>query len=965
MEHSLIIDSIWHLRQMTQKCWIFLLFIVFCVVIVAENTVSDEAAALKAVADGFQNKPGSWNGFDPCGSVWLGIKCTNYHITSIILPSVGVTGTLAGDIGNLPELLFLDLSYNPDLGGSLPASIGKLHKLKNLILLGCGFSGQIPPELGNLQHLTILDLNYNKLSGPIPPSLGNLSSLYWFDITENEISGTIPISDGINPGLDMLRRTEHFHFGGNKLSGNIPPELFHSGMVMEHLICNNNNFTGSIPSTLNLVPSLEALRLDGNKLTGPVPTTINSLTSMKELYLSNNLLTGPLPNLTGMNALDYVDLSNNSFDVSDVPPWFSSLPSLTTLLLEHSQVQGGIPAGLFSFSPLQTVQLKNNLLNGTLEIDSGYSTQLRLVDLQTNDIADFRNNGNYNKTIILADNPVCRHGSNENYCAARTKNNSPYSTPNSCSGIDCPSEQALSPNCFCSYPYEGILYFRLLTVSNFQNSTYYQDLEKKILSTLQVRKVPVDSVAVHDPFMDASNYLEISVEVFPSGKAKFDQGDIVLIASFFSNQTSDIFDYFTLYNFIPKPYIPILEGSSSKSSNTAAIVGASAGGVVALLVIIGLVIFVMIRKKGKAKKMEQSYPFGSWDPSKRSGSVPQLKGARCFSFEELKKCTDNFSEPNHIGSGGYGKVYKGTLLDGQMVAVKRAQEDSMQGGHEFKNEIELLTRVHHRNLVNLVGFCFDQGEQMLVYEYLPNGTLRESLSGMSGIRLDWKKRLWIALDAARGLSYLHFLADPPIVHRDIKSNNILLDNHLHAKVADFGLSKPMTNDRKGHVTTQVKGTMGYLDPEYYMTQQLTEKSDVYSFGVLLLELITARKPIERNKYIVREVKSAIDKKTELYGLEQLVDSTIGLSNTLAGFNRFVDLALMCVGESGADRPTMSEVVKEIENIMQLAGINPNAESASTSASYGDSSFTLRGHLYSNEALMNYSGAIPSSRSDTK
>ena len=131
----------------------------------------------------------------------------------------------------------------------------------------------------------------------------------------------------------------------------------------------------------------------------------------------------------------------------------------------------------------------------------------------------------------------------------------------------------------------------------------------------------------------------------------------------------------------------------------------------------------------------------------------------------------------------------------------------MQGGHEFKTEIELLTRVHHRNLVNLVGFCFDQGEQMLVYEYLPNGSLRESLSGMSGIRLDWKKRLWIALDAARGLSYLHFLADPPIVHRDIKSNNILLDNHLHAKVADFGLSKPMGDNGRGYVTTQVKGTM--------------------------------------------------------------------------------------------------------------------------------------------------------------
>ncbi|KAH7670811.1 Non-specific serine/threonine protein kinase protein [Dioscorea alata] len=193
----------------------------------------------------------------------------------------------------------------------------------------------------------------------------------------------------------MLRRTEHFHFGGNMLSGNIPPKLFHSGMVIEHLICNNNNFTGSIPSTINLVPSLEALRLDGNNLTGPVPPTLNSLTSMKELYLSNNLLTGPLPNLTGMNDLSYVDLSNNLFDASDVPPWFSSLPSLTTLLLENSHVQGQIPAGLFSFSPLQTAGLKHNLFNSTLVIDAGYSPQLQLVDLQDNYISDFHNDGNY------------------------------------------------------------------------------------------------------------------------------------------------------------------------------------------------------------------------------------------------------------------------------------------------------------------------------------------------------------------------------------------------------------------------------------------------------------------------------------------------------------------------------------------------------------------------------------------
>nr|XP_016434361.1 PREDICTED: probable leucine-rich repeat receptor-like protein kinase At5g49770 [Nicotiana tabacum] len=156
--------------------------------------------------------------------------------------------------------------------------------------------------------------------------------------------------------------------------------------------------------------------------------------------------------------------------------------------------------------------------------------------------------------------------------------------------------------------------------------------------------------------------------------------------------------------------------------------------------------------------------------------------------------TNNFSETNDIGSGGYGKVYRGTLPNGHLVAVKRALQGSMQGALEFKTEIELLSRVHHKNVVGLVGFCFDQAEQMLVYEYIPSGTLKDGLSGKTGIRLDWMRRLKIALGAARGLQYLHDLVNPPIIHRDIKSNNILLDERLNAKVADFGLSKLLLQD---------------------------------------------------------------------------------------------------------------------------------------------------------------------------
>jgi serine/threonine protein kinase len=341
------------------------------------------------------------------------------------------------------------------------------------------------------------------------------------------------------------------------------------------------------------------------------------------------------------------------------------------------------------------------------------------------------------------------------------------------------------------------------------------------------------------------------------------------------------------------------------------------------------------------------------------------------------------------------------MPSGQLVAVKRSQQGSLQGSLEFRTEIELLSRVHHKNVVSLVGFCLDQGEQMLVYEYVANGTLKESLTGMSGVRLDWRRRLRVLLGAAKGIAYLHELADPPIVHRDIKSSNVLLDDRLNAKVSDFGLSKPLPEHGRGdqQVTTQVKGTMvtarsslacssiltvtatpgssslyictvgcmqGYLDPEYYMTQQLTEKSDVYSFGVLMLEVITARKPLERGRYIVREVKAALDRTKDLYGLHELLDPVLVATSPsgIAGLELFVDLALRCVEEAGADRPSMGEAVGEIERILKAATGTGAADSASNSTSLYNSR-TPR-HPYAGDSLSDYSaGGMPSTRVEAK
>ncbi|XP_073099538.1 leucine-rich repeat receptor protein kinase HPCA1 isoform X2 [Elaeis guineensis] len=941
-----------HQRLISRGCWVCLLTLIFLTSIISADTLPEEAAALHSLAESWENQPQSWVGLDPCGTNWVGISCSNSHIIIITLPGLGLGGTLSAEIQNLPELVALDLSYNEGLNGPIPQSIGNLVKLRYLVLVGCSFSGNIPPELGNLARLSFLSLNSNNLRGSIPGSLGNLSELTWLDITDNELSGPIPVSSENSLGLDMLTNCKHFHFGKNNLSGAIPPKLFHSDMRLLHVLFDSNSLSGSIPPTIGLVQSLTAIRLDRNHLNGYVPSNLNNLTSLTELHLSNNQLIGPFPNLTGMNALIYLDLSNNSFDESEVPPWFSTLSSLTTIMLEYLKVGGQIPTSLFEFPQLQTVRFRNNQFNGTLDLGTNYSSQLYLVDLQNNDIQKL-NYGVYPNQLILDGNPYCNQGgtSDSKDCTVPPQSNSTaYVTPIlNCGNIVCPSDQDLSPHCNCSYPYVGTIYFRFITFSNTDNPKHYQVLEEGLSKTFEDNQIPVDSVSVQDPHINNNNYLQIDFWFFPAGKLRFDAYDVAKMSNLFSNVTFKAPSDFGPYYFIARPYTAEL---GSKSKKVPVIVGATVGAVVLALIVIILIIFALRQKRKASKAKELSQPFGSWDPSKSSGSAPDLKGPKWFSFEELKKCTDNFAEHNDIGTGGYGKVYRGTLANGQQVAVKRAQQGSMQGGLEFKSEIETLSRVHHRNLVSLVGFCFDQGEQMLVYEYVPNGSLKESLSGKSGIRLDWKKRLWVALGAARGLTYLHELANPRIVHRDIKSNNILLDNHLNAKVSDFGLSKPIGDENKGYITTQVKGTMGYLDPEYYMTQQLTEKSDVYSFGVLLLELVTARRPIERGRHVVREVRAAIDKSKELCGLHDLVDPIIGLGTTPAGFGRFIDLAMKCVEESSVDRPLMSEVVKEIENIVPLTGMNLHVRSTSTSESFVT---RTRDHPYSSNSSFDYSG----------
>uniref|UniRef100_M1BKT5 non-specific serine/threonine protein kinase n=1 Tax=Solanum tuberosum TaxID=4113 RepID=M1BKT5_SOLTU len=279
-----------------------------------------------------------------------------------------------------------------------------------------------------------------------------------------------------------------------------------------------------------------------------------------------------------------------------------------------------------------------------------------------------------------------------------------------------------------------------------------------------------------------------------------------------------------------------------------------------------------------------------------------------FSFEEICQATGNFSAVHKIGEGGFGTVYKGKLKNGFPVAIKRAKKD-LRVLAEFKNEVQALSKIEHLNLVRFYGFLELRDERIIITEYVSNGTLREHLDGKNGTELEVAERLSIAIDVAHAITYLHSYTDPPIIHRDIKASNILITENLHAKVADFGFARLAAEDPCAtHISTQIKGTAGYLDPEYLRTYQLTEKSDVYSFGVLLVEMMTGRHPIETNRTIDERVTIKWAMRILKHG-----DSVIAMDPRLRrspasieAVEKVLKLARQCLAPSRLARPAMKK-----------------------------------------------------------
>nr|XP_048320016.1 probable LRR receptor-like serine/threonine-protein kinase At1g06840 isoform X1 [Ziziphus jujuba var. spinosa] len=873
-----------------------------------------EVDALKAVRRELKdpkNNLWNWEKTDPCepGKQWNGVICTKnqgdggyFHIQELRLLNMNLSGTLSPQLGQFPNMTILNFIRN-NISGSIPKEIGNMTSLQFLLLTGNQISGPLPDELGYLPNIIVFQVDENNISGPFPKSFANLRNCVHFHMNNNSISGQIPAE------LSTLPKMEHFLLDNNKLSGHLPPEL-------------------------SQMPNLTTLQLDNNNFEGTeIPASYGNMSKLFKLSLRNCNLQGNVPDFSPIPDLLYLDLSSNK--LNGCIPTNKLSDSITTIDLSHNLLIGSIPSSFSGLPHLQRLSLENNYLTGDVPADIwkgikfAAASKLRL-NFEHNCLGSISDslNPSPNVTILLQYNPVCLKKNEldiSQFCGTEDGNLVDPPGNSTSYSVDCPTQPCLVDgfyeyvpdpplSCYCDVPLGVWIRLRSPSFSHFQ--PYIDQFKKYITSNLEVE--PPYQLDIGKYLWQRGPRLYLFLKFSPkkgNATSLFITDGIQRICDRFATFEIPGDKLFGSYDLLEVCQLgEYCERSGMSKGQIAGIVLGSISCVATLLLAIALF-------------YNKTHPSFQQKASKNK-STPKnpikFDGVKGFSFDELARATDNFSVTSQVGQGGYGKVFKGILADGTVVAIKRAQQGSLQGEKEFLTEIEVLSRLHHRNLVSLVGYCDEEGEQMLVYEFLPNGSLHSLLSARFRSSLTFAMRLRIALDSAKGILYLHTEADPPIIHRDIKASNILLDSKFTAKVSDFGMSKvaPVPDGKEvgtETICTAVKGTPGYYDPAYFLTNMLTEKSDVYSLGIVFLELLTGMPPISHGKNIVREVTAACQSGK----MFSIVDRNMG-PYTPECLKKFMDLAIKCTKDETAARPSMSEVVRELENIISMA---PGAESS--------------------------------------
>ncbi|XP_019198485.1 PREDICTED: probable leucine-rich repeat receptor-like serine/threonine-protein kinase At3g14840 [Ipomoea nil] len=899
----------------------------------------DELIALKEIANQVGKKDWDFS-LNPCGnnSNWLAPQ-------SIDTPLY--TNNLTCDCNfsaGICHVLFINLR-GQDLQGVLPPALVKLPFLKRIDLNRNYLSGTIPREWASM-NLELISLAVNRLSGPIPKYLGNITTLTYLNLKYNMFSGSVP------PELGKLVNLQNFFLSGNYLTGELPKELNALTNLIEFRL-SSNNFTGKLPSFRSF-KNLQKLEVQASGFEGPIQKEFSVSTSFIELRISdlNGGGVSRFPTFTNMTAMTKLML--RGCNISGKIPDLASMKSLEQLDLSFNNLEGGID-GLQNADKLQYLYLTSNSLSGripqwVLNRGSTYYTDLSYNNFEENSLSPTCNretlnlfksynggeNGKFGKclknctkdwysfhincgggyvviggTTYDADKDSSGYArfvsnkenwvtSNTGYFWDRTLNLSDYTTTNISviKGKDSEIYQTarLSP---LSLTYQG----RCLANGNYNVKLHFAEIilrDGRSFRSLGRR--------IFDVYIQGERKLkdfDIETEAQGVDKALVKQFQAVV-----KDKTLEVRFEYAGKGITTAPikgsYGPLISAISAESDfkspkeRKALIIGFAVAS--SLFLIFAILYFagwkIYIRNKVSQEKELQGLDL-------RTG---------LFTMRQIKVATNNFDVANKIGEGGFGPVYKGTLSDGTVIAVKQLSSKSRQGYREFLNEIGMISCLQHPNLVKLYGCCVEGKPLLLVYEFLENNSLARALFGPEDrqLKIDWATRQRICVGIAKGLAFLHEESTIKVVHRDIKTANVLLDKELNPKISDFGLAK-LDDDEKTHISTRVAGTIGYTAPEYALWGYLTFKADVYSFGVVALEIIAGKNNMkfrpDENYVCLLDWALVLQEKGNLI---ELIDPRLGTDFDKEHALRLIEVALLCTNTSPVLRPSMSTVVSMLE-----------------------------------------------------
>ncbi|XP_064970895.1 probable LRR receptor-like serine/threonine-protein kinase At3g47570 [Musa acuminata AAA Group] len=900
-----------------------------------------------------------------------------------------LSGSITPDMANLLTLEFLDLSNN-SLSGEIPPLLGRVVPLQYLLLYNNNLTGSLPNSLGNLASLIYLYLSSNSLSGTIPPSITNLSSLQVLALSSNKLGGRLPEEIG------RLTRLEFFQVSENGFSGSVPLSLYNI-TSLQTLSMASNQLSGTLPLDIgDTLPNLSFLGMASNRLEGQIPWSLANATSLRQIDLSRNNFSGRIPaNLGNLPYLNQVSLGNNSLEARDAEDWefISSLTNcsqleelsliendlggvlpasianlsiqLKSLTLGRNHISGSFPPGIRNFVNLDTLSLNENHFTGSIPDFLGELVNLEALILHGN---KFSGNIPFSigkltrlSELALYDNdlggsiPVslgnCQNLNYLDLSGNRLSGSIPIevlSIGSLSSHIDLSNNQlngTLPPEVgrLRNTPFLSVAINRLsggipTTLGDCQlleslnlSRNFFQGSIPTSLSNLKgIKRLDLSSNNLSGSFPD---FLAGLPDLQLLNLSFNDLNGEVPVDKIFSNSS----EFYVVGNHklcggISSLHLPSCSTQASKKNRSLILE-------ITLPIVISLLLFALFMTCCYARKHKK---LGL--PAKVLENVPTR-----LSYLELMKATDDFSSENLIGVGSYGSVYRGVLGDGKtLVAIKVLNLVQRGAFKAFVAECEALRSIRHRNLVKILTTCSSvdlRGNEFraIVFDFMPNGSLESWLHpdtdrNLYSKRLGLLRRLDIAIDVAAAVSYLHDHCETPIIHCDLKPSNVLLDGNMTARVGDFGLARFLSNGTDRYLSSSVamKGSIGYMAPEYGMDGQVSTHADVYSYGVLLLELFTGRRPTDDmfkdGLTLQKHVEGAFTKGAQVTGIadpslfsdeEEGKDTSVLRTGSQASerITRCLESVLMvglcCAKESPRERVTIKDAVTRIETIKSL------------------------------------------------